>query len=103
MADLIQKRRNNARAAVAAATELVDSMNILFELAKERAQFGSDVFADSDFAGVIDLQHLTPGMLGSLYDFVIGNVSAQASGISTWFVDAGNAGRNTQLLLQVRK
>jgi hypothetical protein len=91
--DITAKRQNVASRAVAAATQIVDALNVLLELKDERAQFNGD-FQDSDFAGTA-LKQLTAAMVGTLFDFVVPS-------LQTNYLDAGNGGRNKQILLQVR-
>ena len=94
------KRQNNANNAVIYVRQLLDAMNALEDLATERSQFVNP-FADADFTPA-GIAHMNAAMIGTLYDFVIGNVTGQASGIAAWFADAGNGGRNKQILEQVR-
>lgn len=96
----VQKRQNNANNAVIYVRQLLDAMNHLEDLAIERSQFANP-FVDADFTPA-GIAHLNAAMIGTLYDFVIGNVSGNASGIATWFLDAGNGNRNRQILEQVR-
>lgn len=91
--DLKQKRVNLAMNAVFYSTQLVDALNGLAQIKAERGYLGED-FQDEDFTGV--LAHLTPGMVGTLFDFVLPSLQANLE-------DQANAGRNKQILLQVRK
>jgi len=91
--DLTAKRLNVASKAMTAATQLVDALNVLLELKEERAVFGGD-FQDSDFASTA-LKHVTASMVGTLFDFVVPS-------LNTNYLDAGNSGRNKQILLQMR-
>lgn len=91
--DLTQKRTNMATNAVFYATQLVDAMNGLDQIKTERGYLSED-FQDGDFTGA--LSHLTPGMVGTLFDFVLPS-------LQTVIEDSANSGRNKQILSQVRK
>lgn len=90
--DLTQKRQNIATNAVIYGTQLVNAINGLLELQAQRGVLSQD-FQDSDFS-TTDLKHLTSGMLGTLFDFVVPS-------LNTNFVDVANAGRNKQILRQI--
>lgn len=90
-----QHRQNNAVAAVQAVKDLLDAMNRLNKLAVGRSKF-INPFQDSDF-NTGSLSHINAVMMGSLYDFTINS----ATGIMTWYLDAGNGGRNQQNLEQI--
>lgn len=92
--DLVRKKQNLAASAIAYSTQLVDALNGLQALALERAVLGED-FQDSDFV-TPDLGHLTAGIVGTLFDFVVPSLQAN-------YEDNVNAGRNRQILLQMRK
>lgn len=93
--DELNKRYNLAKKAIDAATRYVDALNDLVELKAERSKL-SQPFQDADFAPVSDVQHLDAGMIAVLFDDVVPNLSAN-------FIDVVNGGRNTQILLQIRK
>lgn len=90
--DTTAKRRNIASRAVTAATQLVDALHTLQNLAEERA--ATDNFLDSDFTGTA-LAQLDAYTIGSLFDFVIPSLTAN-------YTDAANGGRNKSVLLKVR-
>lgn len=92
--DIVAQRRNVASAAVKASTQLVDALNMLISLRAQRDEFQQD-FTDTDFDGT-DLRQLSAAMIGTLFDFVV-------PALETTYIDAGNAGRNRQILLQVRQ
>lgn len=95
MTDSTQKRRNIAEKTVTAATQFVDALNQLLELKEERAKLDGG-FVDADFE-TDGLRHLSPGLVGTLFDFVVPDLQAN-------YVDNDdNGGRNEQILLQVRK
>jgi hypothetical protein len=91
--DLTLKRQNMAIAAINASTQLVDALNELLALRAEHSKLGED-FQVGDFVGV--LAHLTPGICGQLFDFVIPSLEVN-------FTDTANGERNKQILLQMRK
>ena len=90
--DLTQKRRGLARAAEAASRQVVDGLRRLLAVREERAVLAVD-FQDADFIG--EFAHLTPGMVGTLLDFVVPSLEVA-------YIDTANAGRNKQILLQMR-
>jgi hypothetical protein len=92
--NIVSQRQNVASNAVIAATKLLDAINALVALKAQRAAFESD-FADSDFDGT-SLQQLSAGLIGTLFDFVV-------PAFTTTLADAGNSGRNNQVLNQVRQ
>lgn len=91
--DLTQKRVNLATNAVFYSSQLIDALNGLAQLKTDRAFLSQD-FQDADFTG--GLSHLTPGMVGTLFDFVLPS-------LQTAIEDSANSGRNKQILSQVRK
>lgn len=91
--DLTNKRKNLANNAITHAERLVDALNALVNLRQERGELAVD-FQDPDFAGANI--HITPGMMGTLFDFVVPSLLSN-------FQDAANGGRNEQILLQVRR
>lgn len=92
-ADSTQKRRNLAQKTIQASTQFVDALNTLIELKEERAKLDGG-FVDADFE-TDGLRHLSPSLIGSLFDFVVPNLKDN-------YIDTANGGRNEQLLLQVR-
>lgn len=91
---LVNKRRNIATNAVNHATALWDHYQALQELKIERAKMEDGNFQQTDFDNT-DLTHLTPAMLGGLFDFVLAD-------LKTWFEDAGHAER-IERITQVRR
>jgi len=91
--DLTAKRQNIINAAMSAAAQLTDALNLLLVLKEQRAELDQD-FQEADFTS--SLSHATPGMMGSLFDFVVPS-------LQTNYLDVANGGRNQQILLQVRK
>ena len=94
MPDLTQKKINLATNSVFYATQLVDAVNSLRELANERTNL-STPFQDSDFVGTQN-SHLTAQIIGTLFDFVVPSYE-------TNYTDQANGGRNENILLQMRK
>lgn len=92
--NIVDQRRNVATNAVIQATKLLDALNALVALKAQRTFFESD-FVDSDFDGTA-LQHLSAGIMGTFFDFVV-------PAFTTTLADAGNSGRNNQILNQVRQ
>lgn len=91
--DLTTKRIHVAEKAVTACQNIVDALNVLLELKDERSKFAQD-FQDGDFLRD-NLMHITPGMIGTLFDFVVPS-------LQTNYTDTDNGGRNKQILLQMR-
>lgn len=91
---LVSKRRNIATNAAIHATTLWDSYQALQELKLERAKMEDGNFQQSDFDDT-DLQHLSPGIIGGLFDFVL-------TDLKTWFEDAGHPER-IERITQVRR
>lgn len=91
--DILAKRLNIAAKAVAASTQIVDALNTLLALKDERAKLTQD-FQSADFDNS-NLKHLTAGMIGTLFDFVVPS-------LETNYIDTANGERNKQILLQVR-
>lgn len=92
--DIVDQRRNVASNAVIQATRLLDALNALSALKTQRSFFESD-FVDTDFDGTA-LKQLSAGIMGTLFDFVV-------PAFTTTLADAGNGGRNNQILNQVRQ
>lgn len=94
MADYVQKKLNLAQKSVLAAEDFIDALNVLKELSDERSKLPQD-FQDSDFVGT-EIPHLTAGILGTLFDFVVPSLAAN-------YLDTANGERNKQILLQIKK
>lgn len=91
------KRRRIAEKAVVAAGALDDVLLTLQELAAQRAQLPDFTQAElDDITEGFDLRHLTPYLLGVLLDIVTPSFAA-------CYEDAANAGRNKNILRQVRR
>lgn len=88
------KRFNLAFETVEAVERLVDALLALEALGEERLKLEAP-FVQADFDDT-PLQHLTPAMIGTLFDFVVPSLSAN-------YADAPNGGRNQQILLQMRR
>lgn len=88
-----EKRRNIARNAIIQAIALVNALNALKVLGVERSKLVLD-FQTGDFS-TQGLDHVDTGMMGTLFDFVVPNLSSN-------YDDVANGGRNTQILLQIR-
>ena len=91
---LVAKRRNIATNAVIHATALWDHYQALLELKTERSKMEDGNFAQSDFDGT-DLVHLTPAMIGGLFDAVM-------TDLKTWFED-GTHPERIERITQVRR
>lgn len=91
--DLTIKRQKIAESAMSASAQIVDALNTLLVLKEQRAKLDQD-FQESDF--VAGLNHVTPNMMGTLFDFVVPSLQSN-------YLDVPNGGRNQQILLQVRK
>jgi len=91
--DIVAKRQNMEAKAMFYATQLDDALAGLAAIKAERAKLIQD-FQDSDFSR-IDIKHMNAAMVGTLLDFVI-------PAFQTTYVDADNAGRNVQIILQIR-
>lgn len=91
------KRQANAVNAVNAVRQLLQAINMLQDLANERAKFVNP-FVDADFSAMPAIQHMNAAAIGALYDFVVNG----ASGVQTWLTDAGNGNRNLQTIEQIR-
>lgn len=72
--DLTKKRQNLATNTVAHATALLDAARALKHITEERTEAGN--FEQADFDGT-DLEHLTPGMIGQVLDFVVPQLDAE--------------------------
>lgn len=90
--DLTLKRQTNAKNSVIYWGQLRDAIKALQNLAEERSQFAQD-FQDTDLS-IDELKHLTTGILGTAYDFVLPTF------VDT-FADVGNSGRNKQIISQI--
>lgn len=93
--NLREKRKNIARNTIIYSTQLVDALHGLLDLKEERAKLSED-FLDTDFPDSTDLMHLTAGIIGTLFDFVVPSLSAN-------YQDDASGNRNKQILLQIRK
>lgn len=91
---LVSKRHNIATNAVIYATQLWDAYLGLQELKLERSKMEDGNFQQTDFDGT-DLAHLTPAMIGALFDFVLAD-------LKTWFEDVGHPER-IERITQVRR
>lgn len=89
--DQTSKRRNIATNAVTHCTNFLTALTNLIELSAQRGQSGD--FVDADFEGT-DLRHLTPGIVGTLFDFVVPS-------INTNFIDSANGNRNENIIRQM--
>ena len=87
------KRQNMVRKAISQCTQLLAAMDNLTDLQTERSKLVLD-FQAADLAPA-DLTHLTATQVGILFDFVLPTFQATLA-------DAGNAGRNVQILNQMR-
>lgn len=100
----VQKHQRNASDAVELVGQLSNIIDRLQQLRIERSKFLT-VFADSDFDPALGapagLAHLTAANLGTFYDFVVGD-GTQSNDITKWLADAGNGGRNLQLINQIK-
>jgi hypothetical protein len=91
---LVQKRRNLATNTIIHATQLWDAFQRLLDLKLERDNMEDGNWVQTDFDGT-DLEHLTPAMIGGLYDFVL-------TDLTTWFND-GTHPERIDRITQVRK
>lgn len=91
---LVNKRRNIATNAVIHATALWDNYKALVSLQEQRANMEDGNFVQTDFDGT-DLEHLTPAMIGGLFDFVLTDLTA-------WFYD-GTHPERIDRITQIRK
>lgn len=91
--DETSKRRNIASNTIIYVTQLTDALYQLQKLSDERAKL-VDPFVDSDFTGTANSQ-ANAAMIGTFFDFVLPS-------LVTNYQDAGNGGRNEQILLQLR-
>lgn len=87
------KRQTIAINAANQCARITDALNALAELKAEAAYAGD--FVDSDFTSSSLLKHITPGMMTTLFGFVVPS-------LQTNYDDSSNGGRNKQILLQVR-
>lgn len=94
MPEFVDVRQRLAAQAIELAADLVDNIYWLEQLKDQRARMGHE-FQDSDFIGQKGLEHLTPYLVGSLFDFVVPALNA-------FFLDEANGGRNANILMQVR-
>lgn len=92
--DFTVRRRDVALEASNACGKFVDALNALIELKDVRLQIGD--FVDADFTDQPDIQHISPGVIGTLFDFVVGD-------LQTAYIDAGNGNRARNILLQMRQ
>jgi hypothetical protein len=92
-ADQKPQRLDLASQAATACQKYIDALHTLQDLAERRPHLGN--FQDSDFVGT-DLAYLDAATIGSLFDFVVPDLSAN-------YTDAANSGRNKQILNQVAK
>jgi hypothetical protein len=90
------QRQNVASSAVQLVTQIVDAIYELQKLHDQRSKFVNP-FVDSDFTttGPSNINQLTAAMIGTFFDFVYPS-------LNTNFLDAGNGGRNQQIMLQMR-
>lgn len=90
--DLTIKRQTNAKNAVIYFGQLREAIKALQALSEERSKFDQD-FQDTDFT-LDELKHVTPGMIGTAYDFVLPT-------FSDTYIDTANSGRNLQIINQI--
>lgn len=73
---------------------IIDAVNTLNNLQSQRAQLGANPMIDADFTPNLGLAHITAAIMGTFLDFCLPT-------INTNIADAGNSGRNTQIMLQI--
>ena len=96
---LLDKRRNLATNAVIQATRLLDAARALADLAGEQDNTPGFSFEQSDFDGT-DLQHLTPGLIGYLLDFVVPQLDSE---LDVEISGGGGFPTRRSILEQIRK
>jgi hypothetical protein len=93
MGNQTRQRLDLATQAAEASSRLLNALADLRDLAERRPYLGN--FVDADFTGT-ELAYLDAGAVGTLFDFVVPD-------LLTNLADAGNGGRNRQILHQVAK
>lgn len=91
--DIVQKRQNLEAKTMFYFTQIDDALNGLAGIKVERTKLLQD-FQDSDFTRS-DIKHMDAGMVGTALDFCVPT-------FQTTMTDAGNSGRNTQIIEQMR-
>lgn len=87
------KRQNMERNTIIYVTQLLTALNGLADIQSERSKLVQD-FQAADFSPS-DLTHLTAAQIGTFYDFCLPTFQATLT-------DAGNGGRNIQIMQQIR-